>query len=364
RTSGGWHDNFNPKDYDGARSDAALADMQKGGFNVVRVFIDNRYPTGISGGPDQAEFSKGYIDCLCDYLSRARSHGIRVIITNGGVPNMTPYSAAYGERSPEFGRHNRLFLEPESLKAKARFIADMVAAVKARDASLLPVVLAWELDNESCFMAGEPPFSLPEGKVTAANGKTYDMAVEGDLQRMADEAGAYAAETCARAVRAVDPDAMFTVNVFTFRAVGRTGPGMLRRETSRDQRFPFNLVAFTGTSLDYLDVHFYPPNAEQFANDLKSIEFDKLRPAAAAAGKPLIVGEFGVFKSFYKEQGPAIDWMRELLGKIRANGFTGWLYWTYECKMQPEIWHARDVNDNMLRMLTEEAERWRSGGAK
>jgi hypothetical protein len=357
-----WHDNFNPEHYDRTQVETAFVDMGKTGYNIVRVFIDPRYPRGISGGPDSREFSPGYLDCLCDFLERAGRHGFRVIITNGGTPDMLRYSEIMKDRAARaavFGAHNDLFLDPDGLKAKAQFLADMVAAVKARDVALLPVVLAWELDNESCYIATAPPFSLTEGKVTAANGKTYDMAVEADLQRLADEGAAHAAETCARAVRAVDPEAMFNVNVFTFAAVGRSGPGMLRRETSQDRRFPFDLRSLTGTSLEYLDVHFYPKDDEGYERDLKSIHFDDLRSAAQAAGKPLIVGEFGVFKHMYAEQAPAIAWMKKLAGRFRQDGFAGWLYWTYDCEHQEMIWHARLDGDAMFDMLTAEAARWK-----
>jgi hypothetical protein len=139
--------------------------------------------------------------------------------------------------------------------------------------------------------------------------------------------------------------------VFTFRAVGRGGPGRLRRDKTKDARFPARPLALVGTKLSYLDIHFYPFNERTLDHDLKSIEFARLKAACEKRGLPLIMGEFGAFKSAYKTLPKAAAAMTRHLRRVYALGFTGYLYWTYDCDEQGFLWNARSGNGEILKAL-------------
>ena len=66
-------------------------------------------------------------------------------------------------------------------------MADFARAIKDYDPELLTTVFSYELDNETFFIANQPPFSIMKGTCTPANGKTYDLASEQALQDMVDD---------------------------------------------------------------------------------------------------------------------------------------------------------------------------------
>jgi hypothetical protein len=349
----GWHGTFAPQSYDAARAEAMLADLAERGFNTVRVFIDHRSPNGVVSSADAEELSPQYMANFLDFLRRARRHKIYVVPSLIHLPINRRYGEIAGGAPEKMSSVNRYYLDQGRIDAKARYAADFVTAIKQHDRDLLPSVFAYELDNETHFLATRPPFSLTEGTLTPADGKTYDLSSQDDLQRMADEHVVRWANACTEAIRAVDPEAMVSTNVFTFRAVGRSGPGRLRSDRSRDGRFPARPLALARSKLSYLDVHFYSAgDHEMFRRDLESIEFEAFRAACRKAGKPMIMGEFGSFKSAQKTVAEAATAVAELLEKVRQRGFVGLLYWTYDTDEQPQIWNAKSGRGEILDVLT------------
>jgi hypothetical protein len=359
RLRGGWHGTFAPQSYDAERAEAMLADLAGRGFNTVRVFIDNRAPNGIVASTDAEELSPQYMANFLDFLGRASRHKVYVIPSLVHLPMGKRYREIAGPAPEKMGGVNRLYLHQGDIDAKARYAADFVAAIKRHDPDLLPAVFAYELDNETYFMATRPPFSLTEGTLTPADGKTYDLSSQADLQEMADSHVVRWADACLEAIRAVDPQAMVSTSVFTFRAVGRSGPGRLRADKTRDGRFPARPLALARSKLSYLDVHFYSAGDEEMVRrDLESIEFEAFHAACAKAGKPMIVGEFGSFKAAQKTVGEAAAAVTDLLEKVRGRGFVGFLYWTYDTDEQAFIWNARSQQGEILEALTNSRGGW------
>ena len=92
---------------------------------------------------------------------------------------------------------------------------------------------------------------------------------------------------------------------------------------------------------------------DQYHHDLKSIEFDRLQPAAAAAGKPLVVGEFGLFKSqFQGDYDAGCRFLRDDWLPALNRDWDGWLYWTYDTHEQPRLWNAADHDFAIYKILT------------
>jgi hypothetical protein len=249
--------------------------------------------------------------------------------------------------------HNQQYMHPEHARMRARWMADVCAAIKKADPRLLSVVLAYELENESNFVATEPPFSLTSGTIEWM-GRTYDAARADDLQRLADDAIVAALDEAHSAVRKVDADALVGASVFTFRAVGRTGPGRLREDKTPDARFPARPLAVARSRSAYVDVHFYPMGGTTLDEDYRSIEFEAVKAACARAGKPMIVGEIGAFRGPYPDPGKAAAAMRAALAKLLGDGFQGFLYWTYDTEEQNEhLWHARSGAGEIMQALEE-----------
>lgn len=351
-----WHDNFNPKRYDKAEVEVMLADLERHGFNIVRVFIDHMDERhgGILSGDGQ--LSTAYVGNLTDFLKQARRHSIYVILT----PTYTPPGGIYAriQQSTQEGYDkaqesmiagiNGDLLHLSRVKAHAQFCADLLNAIKQRDEALLTTVFSVDLVNELHLLADAPPFSLRGGRFTFM-GKSYDMSSDAERQSLADAAAVNWFETHAAAARKVCPEVLLTVSVFTYKAVGRLGPGEFGVSKSQDKRMPVRPLALAKrTTIDYLDIHMYMQNPQDgsikrfFEEDLQSIEGPDLKRVCEERGIPMIVGEYGAFKHAMGDTSHAAKYITEQLHLSFDQGMQGALFWTYDTHEQAtEIMHSK-----------------------
>ncbi len=335
-----WHDTFNPKTYDHDRADAALADMQASGFNITRVFLDQSAGTGIVTDREATELSAAYMEPLCDFLAMATRHGIHVILTPLFTPDSKHYRPSQSDAKHPAGI-NEQTLQPTGIHAKAQYIAAVCAGIKMRNPMLLPAVFSYELDNETYVDLASPPFSDHGGEF-AFDGKSYAMNSSEQIQALIDRATVAAVDAAVVAVRTVDPDAMVSVNVFTFKAVGRTGPGHACEDSTGDKRHPARPLAVAQSKASYLDIHFYVGSMADLDKDLISIEWPQVSDACKKKGLPVIMGEFGAIKPLVPAFEPAPKLMADQARRMLELGFQGFLYWTYDNDEQNDIlWHAK-----------------------
>lgn len=333
---------FGPGRYDAAAVEAMFSDLEEHGFNVVRVFLDEPGVTNDAGlNPDlMANF--------VDFLRRATRRRIYVIPVPHHVPNTGPY-APYHERAraefpdlPGLSYPNMRYLTESLVAGKCKYLQDLLAAIKEADPGLLSTLLAIELENESCFHLDTPPFSgAPSTLRVPATGKTYATGDEQGVQRLMDDAIKVWANACVQAVHEVDPDALVSTSVFTFRAVGRSGPARTHQDETSDSRVPARPLALAATDLSYIDIHIYVPSVAELSPQLASVEMEPLREACARARKPLFVGEIGALMGHYATPGAAAKTMPGIFAALRSEGFAGYSYWTYDCHEQPEVWNAK-----------------------
>ena len=105
------------------------------------------------------------------------------------------------------------------------------------------------------------------------------------------------------------------------------------------------LTAIGTGSLDFLDVHFYRTNKNEppektFRLNLGSTGFFSPEMAAIQKETPIIMGEFGSFKSVAKTFAEAIDNMAGVRDLALEAGVSGMLYWTYDTFEQERLYHA------------------------
>jgi hypothetical protein len=215
-TSGGrlnYHSTFNVGMYDASEAEQALAQMQADGYNAVRVFLTPSCMSGCIGDP-AAGLSRDYAANVADFLRRAKAHEIYVILTTDGEPDTPYYNDILNTTwSDEFSGTNFAYLLRGGIMVGQQFWTDLVEALIAQQAPL-DAVLAYALRNEFFFETNAPPLSLTSGRVTTANGKVYDMAVEDDKQRMMDENLVLYIDQIRAAIRQVDPTALVTIGFF------------------------------------------------------------------------------------------------------------------------------------------------------
>ncbi len=344
-----WHDTLNPAGYSPARTEAMFADVRRRGFNIVRIFLDPMPGAGFVEKAGAEGLSPPYMRNLLDFLERARAHGVYVIPCFCYLPDAVRYRTGPPPEGIRGG--NQQYLHPEHADARGRYMADVCEAIKKHDPALLSTVFAYELENESYFMATEPPFSMTSGKVRWG-GREYDASDPADLQRLADDGIVAALASAHRQVTRVDRQALVGASVFTFRAVGRSGPCKLREDKTPDPRFPARPMAIARSKSAYVDIHFYPVKPDTLDGDYRSIEFTELRDACRKAGKPMIVGEIGAFKFAYPDLPSAAEAMRASLDRLFKDGFAGFLYWTYDNMEQSDaLWEAPAGKGEIMAVL-------------
>ncbi|MBL7040988.1 MAG: cellulase family glycosylhydrolase [Pirellulaceae bacterium] len=348
------HDNFSRTGYDASEHEEMLRRLAADGFNAVRVFI-NFQPGEVIERRDSTELSPVYLDNVTDFLVRAKTHGVYVMLSMRRLPEIHRYIQYRGKLDPMVAGANQYFLHPGWIQAKTQYMQDFHRAILQRNSDALGAVFAIDIQNEVCFYPGQKPFSLSEGTFEAPNGRSYDLATQ-KLQ-LADDCAIHHINACADAIHEVFPAVLINVNVFTFAAVGRTGPGDFHVEKAGwRNRVPFRPLAIVRSKADMVDVHFYSGTMDKYRKDLESIEFEKLKQTASAAGKPLIVGEFGVFKNQFADDFETAcrflrnDWLPRL-----NRDWDGWLYWTYDTHEQPRLWNAAHDDFAIFRVLADHA---------
>jgi len=111
-------------------------------------------------------------------------------------------------------------------------------------------------------------------------------------------------------------------------------------------------MALTQSQADFISIHFYPKNEEEFKADLQSVEFAQLKFALERSNKTLLCTEFGVFKAAYPDAVEALKWAARLQHLILENGFKGCLFWQYDTEEQPGLWSAIEGDRAILQELT------------
>ena len=333
------HGTFDPTFYDRKAVGAMFKRLNQDGFNTVRVFIN-----GISRQEGAATvfgkpgLSTKYVANVADFLHQANDNHMAVVLSMDLLPCVSPYADFFGNLPPELHPANASIFEPGHVKAKALFIKDFIEALRSADPTCLDAVLAYDLQNELCYVV-VPPFTLTEGTVQA-NGRTYTLPSQ--RQELADDAAVSCINNIADAIHGVHPKAPIWAGIFTYQAVGKPGPGHFPvEEAGWKNRVPFRPLAITRSKADVLDIHFYCPNERGFEDDLQSIEFDTVKREASKKGMVLVAGEFGAFKSHFDSPQAAAAWISKLAPLFKKQGIGGWLYWTYDTfEQDSELWHA------------------------
>ncbi len=357
-----------------------LADLKQNGLNVVRIFLDHRHENDGGGiATDGFELSRQYTANMLDGLKRAREHGIYVILCLNGQPISKAYQSLFAEPVPMVENDmfsvdhpmcslgNIQYFHPGAIRARAEYFKRVAQAIANHDPSLLSTVFSYELGNESYFV-GKEPLSLRSGTFVF-QGRAYDLSQDSELRQLMDDAAVHWADCSAAAIRSVDPKAMVSANVFTYKAVGRKNLMAVRpdqgAEWDKKQRIPVNLKALADSTLDYLDVHIYLHRisessvAEKLEETLGSIDFAGLSNAAGLAGKPLIVGEYAAFKDSKRPLEQQAEDVCEQMDLCRDRGFQGFLYWTYDTDEQPNIHNLKMSDGRMLNVMTDWLTPWK-----
>ena len=321
-----YHSTFNVGRYDSGRAEAALSRMAADGYNVVRVFVSEICVDECAGDPRTGSLRTAYIANLVDFLGRAKSHGVFVLLTNDWLPPNTTYiSDLNGVRHEWFDDVNQLFLSPQGIVAQRHLWTDLVKAL-LRQGAPMDAIFAYELWNEANVLSDKAPFSLTAGSVTAANGLTYDMASASDRKRIIDDGFVFLIDQVRASILEVDPTALVTMGFFHDKE-----PNPARRG---DNRLVRTRAVIERSTADFVDIHPYPGDEIGLTQLMQNYGID------GPTAKPIVIGEMGAsrraFGSTEDAANALVAWQRSSC----AYGIDGWLLWTWDTNEQPDLWNA------------------------
>lgn len=322
RLAGG-HATLNVGSYDADRTDAALADMRRRGYNSVRVFLGTA--GGGLPGPGRS-LNPAFLDNAVDLLRRADAHGMFVIYTLDWLPESPGWAF---DTDPGIENVNSLYLSTGGLEACARFFRELAQGFVDRGAPL-DALLAYELRNELYFTELAPPFSLASGDVRTANGKTYDMSKAAAKRRLLEDGLVFWIDRMREAILAVDPTALVTVGFFQPKGPNPSRVG--------DDRLIETRQAILRSTADFIDLHGYP------GGDLTLPQIVENFGLPRTTVKPVILGEFGVERGSAATLDDAVRTAVAWQMDSCRFGFDGWLSWTWDSTEQPEFWNAVEAD--------------------
>ena len=322
------HSTFNVGAYDAAHAESRLAQLADMGFNTVRVFLEQTCSTACAGDPSTGRLRTAYFANVADFLHRAKAHGLRVLLTSEWLPPSSEYEATAGQaRADWFAEINTLMLAPEGVDATRKLWTDIVKALRDQDAPT-DTILAYEIWNEAYLNADHLPFMKSSGSVTTANGESYDMAVTADRRKIIDDGLVHLVDAVRAAIRAADPTALVTLGVFHDTEPNASRPG--------DPRLVRSRALIEDSTADFVDIHPYPGIGLTFAQLMQNYGID------GPTAKPVVIGEFGGFKSAYASASAALTGLLDFQRQSCSYGIDGWLLWTWDTTEQPELWTALD----------------------
>jgi hypothetical protein len=323
-----YHSTFNVGRYESRKAEAALSRMASDGYNVVRVFLSEICIEACAGDSRTGSLRSAYIANVVDFLRRAKKHGVFVVLTNDGLPPNTRYvSDLASVRREWFDDLNALMLSPQGIVAQRHLWTDLVKAL--RQNAPMDAIFAYELWNEANVLSDKAPFSLTTGRVTAADGQTYDMANAGDRKRIIDGGFVFLIDQVRAAIREVNPTALVTMGFFH-----DTEPNPARRG---DNRLVRTRAVIERSSADFVDIHPYPDDELTFPQFMQNYGID------GPVAKPIIIGEFGGSKRAYVSASQAAQALVSWQQQSCAYGIDGWLLWTWDSAEQPDLWNGVDA---------------------
>ncbi len=331
-----YHSTFNVGRYDAATAEEELRRMHELGYNVVRVFLNGGCKSECIGDA-AGGISKAYVANLVDFMNKARTYGIFVLLTTDGEPGTKYYIDLLDTTwSVDFEGNNKSFFTGGGVLVAKRFWQDLIKALQDQQAPM-DVIFAYELRNELFFESNIPPLNYTSGMITTVNGKTYDMRSIPDNWLMIEENLVYWIDTVRAAILQRDPTALVTVGFFIPQAPNRARPG--------DPRLSVTEPAVWESQADFIDLHLYPGfglNMQQHAENFGII---------GMLEKPIIMGEFGANKDVYRSVAAAADALTDWQVDSCLYGFDGWLTWTWDLPGDYQFYNALENEGTISQAL-------------
>jgi len=327
-----YHAVFDPDKYDSNKIDSALGQMHADGYNVVRVFLSQNTIGTKSDG-----LSTDYMANVSDFLTRAKQNQIYVMFTQDWIPGGKYDAIINRDCCSNFNLMNLNYLSRGGLDANIEFFNDFIQSLFDLHAPT-DAIFSYELRNEMFYETDQPPLSLTQGSITAANGNTYDMSSAQDKDKMVNENLVYWIDIIRAAILKKDPTALVSVGFFQPQTPNPSRIG--------DTRLAVTEPAIWKSKADFIDLHAYP------GGDLSLPQLVENFGVKDMQQKPILMGEFGAEASRFLSVDAAVQRLVKWQVETCQFGFDGWLFWTWDTNEQPDFFNVLMENGKIEKALS------------
>jgi len=300
--------------YDHQRTQADFQALSAAGYNTLRISVDGCASgdacIGVQGGEG---LNPAYLDNLSDLLTLAKDNRLHVLLASNGLPELGGYAGLADQASNDSispGR-NAQVLTQAGIQAAQRYWADLLVGLALRKAPF-DAILGWELLSEGYYEYDRPPFSLRSGKVTAANGKTYDMYMVAQKKALALDGMRYYISQLRSTILTYAPTALVSM--------GFTAPNSPNEWREADERQVDVAGLLSNSALDFYDLHTSPGNGLSLAEAAQNFGL------GLHVDKPVLMGSVGASTWSYPQVSEGAIAVQDWIAASCQVGFKGWIY--------------------------------------
>jgi hypothetical protein len=335
--STGWHATFDPSTYSPAAAESALSGMQLQKYDTVRVTLDCAYEQSSFGPPSSGAWQP-YAKVLADFITRARNHGIQVLLAVQGIP--FSYQAGLAA-TPMVTGNNLQVLDDAYVSARGQFLADLLwelEAVSPLGRQLLSSIAAIDACNECTVNSASGPFNLTSGKFSWHN-VSWDLSSQAARQQLIDQASVWLMAVVSADIKTVDPNILVSMSQYPPGQIGLAGyNGAWPKAgvTGNAANQPFRIQPILASVADYVDVHDYEWTlTDDLPSDFATFG---IAPSTLMA-KPMLMSEYGMVTSTTPSAKVAGSALATHMRNSCAYGVSGWTIWTWNTTGEtPSLW--------------------------
>jgi len=303
--------------YDHNRTQADFSALSAAGYNTVRIILDGcTSGDGCIGMENSQGLNPAYLDNIVDLINLAKEANLFLLLASKDLPDLGGYAllANQGSNASFASYRSAEILTTAGISASQKYWADLLEGLTSRQAPF-DVILGWELLSEGFYPSDQPPFSLQSGKISPANGNTYDMAVPAQKQSLAVEGIRYYIEMLRQTILTYDPTALITLGFFA--------PDSPNPWREGDYRYVVTAPLLDDSSLDFFDLHANP------SEGLTLSELTQNFGLSSHVSKPVVMGAVGASTWTYPQVSNGAIAVQDWIAASCAQGFAGWLYSGY-----------------------------------
>lgn len=288
--------------------------LHDAGYNTLRIIIDDCAPAwGCLAAPDGQGLDPAALDGLAAVMRQARDSGLVLLLASAGLPQGSRYAemASQGSSAQVAGARNVQMLTAHGLQATRSYWSDLLSELSARQAPF-EIVLGWQLLAEAWYQAEQPPFSLAAGRLTAANGSTYNLADAGQVQALAADGLRNFSAELRQLMLSYDPGALVGLGLLVPAVPNPARPG--------DLRYSQTAALLANPPLDFFDLRLDP------GSELTLAQYAENFGLAGRLSVPLLMGQVSADAWSYASVESAAAAVQDWIAASCAYGFDGWLY--------------------------------------